>query len=77
MKRIAFAELPWTARIVLALATYNLWWSTEEFVIDRFGLWRHLPDYKFGRLCFWDLAVALIIAAAVWWLSERRVARPD
>jgi hypothetical protein len=69
MKRVAFGELPWTVRVVLGLAAFNLWWSFEEFVIDRFGVWRYLPDYKFGRLCVWDLTVALVIAAVIWWLS--------
>lgn len=70
MKRVvAFAELPWSVRVVLGLAAFNLWWSFEEFVIDRFGVWRYLPDYKFGHLCVWDLTVALGIAAAIWRLS--------
>ena len=71
MKRMAFAELPWTVRVVLGLATFNLWWSFEKFVIDRFGVWLYLPDYKFGRLCIWDLTVALGIASVIWWLSAR------
>jgi hypothetical protein len=70
MNSVSFAELPWTVRVVLGLATFNLWWSFEEFVIDRFGVWRYLPDYKFGRLCAWDLTVALGIAAVIWWLSR-------
>jgi len=72
MKQVSFAELPWTVRVILGLATFNLWWSFEEFVIDRFGVWRYLPDYKFGRLCVWDLTVALVIAAVIWRLSARR-----
>lgn len=72
IKTIRFAELPWVARILLAFAAYNFWWSFEEFVIDRFGLWRYLPDYAFGRFCVWDLAVALFIAASFWLLSMRR-----
>lgn len=72
MRRIRFGELPWIARVVLGLATFNLWWSFEEFVIDRFGIWRILPDYKFGRLCVWDLTVAVLIAATVAWLSFKR-----
>jgi hypothetical protein len=72
MKRVAFAELPWTVRVVLGLAAFNLWWSFEEFVIDRFGVWRYLPDYKFGRLCVWDLTVALVIAAVIWWISTAK-----
>lgn len=75
MKRVHFAELPWTVRVVLGLATFNLWWSFEEFVIDRFGIWRYLPDYKFGRLCVWDLTVAMGISAAIWLLSI--ATRPD
>ena len=72
MKRVLFGELPWTVRVVLGLSVFNLWWSFEEFVIDRFGVWRYLPDYKFGRLCVWDLTVALGIATVVWRLSVRK-----
>ena len=77
MKRVSFAELPWTVRVVLGLATFNLWWSFEEFVIDRFGIWRYLPDYKFGRFCVWDLTVALGIATATWWLSRTNLRARD
>jgi hypothetical protein len=70
MKKVYFAQLPWVARIVLGLATFNLWWSIEEFVIDRFGVWRYLPDYKFGKLCVWDLTVALGISVAILALSH-------
>jgi len=72
MHRVGFGDLPWTVRIMMGLAAFNLWWSFEEFVIDRFGIWRYLPDYKFGRLCVWDLTVAIGIAAMVWWLSARK-----
>jgi hypothetical protein len=71
MKRVSFAELPWTVRVVLGLATLNLWVSFEEFVIDRLGVWRYLPGYKFGRFCVWDLTVALGIASVIWWQSAR------
>jgi hypothetical protein len=72
MKRVFFAELPWTVRVILGLAVFNLWWSFEEFVIDRFGIWRYLPDYKFGRFCVWDLTVVLGIAVTIAFLSLRR-----
>ena len=74
MRRITFGDLPWIARVVLGLAAFNLWWSFEEFVIDRFGIWRVLPDYKFGRLCVWDLTVAVLIGSTVSWLSLKRKA---
>jgi hypothetical protein len=72
MKRVSFAELPWTVRVVLGLATLNLWVSFEEFVIDRLGVWRYLPGYRYARFCVWDLTVALGIASVIWWLSARR-----
>jgi hypothetical protein len=72
MKPVSFAELPWIVRIILGLATFNLWWSFEEFVIDRFGVWRYLPDYKFGQLCVWDLSVAVGITAMIYWLSVKK-----
>ena len=72
MKRVSFAELPWTVRVVLGLATLNVWVSIEEFVIDRSGLWRYLPGYRYGRFCVWDLTMTLGIAAVIWWRSARR-----
>jgi hypothetical protein len=72
MQQVGFGDLPWIVRIVLGLAVFNLWVSFEEFVIDRLGIWRYLPYYKFGRLCVWDLTVAIAIAVMVWWLSRKR-----
>ena len=70
MKTLSFRELPWLVRITCGIALFNLWWSVEEFVIDRFGYWRYLPDYKFGRLCVWDLSVAVAILAMILLLSK-------
>lgn len=70
MKNLSFREMPWLVRIVCALALFNMWWSVEEFVIDRFGYWRYLPDYKVGRLCIWDLSVAVGLSFMVWLLSR-------
>lgn len=70
MKNLAFCELPWLVRIACGVALFNIWWSAEEFVIDRFGFWRYLPDYKVGRLCVWDLTVAVGISVTIWLLSK-------
>jgi hypothetical protein len=72
MQRVGFGDLPWIVRIVLGLAAFNLWVSFEEFVINRFGIWKYLPGYKFGLPCVWDLTVGIGIAVMVWWLSARR-----
>lgn len=71
MKQVSFADLPLMVRVVLGLAVFNLWWSFEEFVIDRFGVWRYLPEYKFGKLCIWDLTVAIGITIMIWRLSRQ------
>lgn len=70
MKNISFRELPWLVRIVCGLALFNIWWNFEEFVIDRFGYWRYLPDYKVGRFCIWDLSVATGISLIIFLFSK-------
>lgn len=72
MKRVSFAELPWTVRVVLGIATLNAWVTIEELVIDRLGLWRYLPGYRYAKYCIRDFAVTLAIVSAIWWLSARR-----
>lgn len=39
MRQLAFRHLPWGVRIAVGVAFYNAWWSIEEFVINRIGLW--------------------------------------
>ena len=36
----------------LGIVFYDAWWSIEEFVIDRHGLWKYMPDYKVVILVF-------------------------
>jgi len=58
MDGIAFKHLPMIVRIAMWLVFNNAWWSIEEFVIDRRGLWKYMPYYKVANICAWDLAVA-------------------
>jgi hypothetical protein len=53
--------LPTIAKVAVGIAFYDAWWSIEEFVIDRYGLWRYMPYYSVSDPCVWDLAVALLI----------------
>ena len=76
MGTIAFKQLPITAKVAIGVAFNNAWWSIEEFVIDRHDLWRHMPYYRRADPCVWDLTVALLTIAGLWWLS-RRPAKPD
>lgn len=66
MDGIAFKQLPMIVKIAMWLVFNNAWWSIEEFVIDRRGLWKYMPYYKVANGCAWDLAVGVIVALAIW-----------
>jgi hypothetical protein len=71
METVSFRQLPLIVKVGLGVAFNNAWWSIEEFVIDRHGLWRYMPYYRVANPCVWDLAVALISIVGLWWLSRR------
>ncbi len=75
MDTLSFRQLPLIARVAVGIAFYDAWWSVEEFVIDRYGLWRYMPYYRVSDPCVWDLAVALLIIAGLArlsWQPKRR-----
>jgi hypothetical protein len=74
MQSIAFHQLPRSVRLAAALTFFNTWVVIAEFVIDRYGLDEHLPFYKFGDVCVWDIAI--IIGIIVWFVRASRVPRP-
>jgi hypothetical protein len=76
MSTLAFKQLPMIAKVAIGIAFNNAWWSIEEFVIDRNGLWQYMPYYRRADPCLWDLTVALLTIAGLWWLS-RRPTKPD
>jgi hypothetical protein len=75
MPRIAFYQLPLWVRIAAGLTLLNTWILIAEFVIDRYGLDEHLPFYKYGDLCLWDIAV--IIGITVLFVTKSRAPRSD
>jgi len=72
MGTLSFGQLPTIAKVAVGIAFYDAWWSIEEFVIDRYGLWRYMPYYRVSDLCVWDLAVALLIIVGLWRLARQR-----
>lgn len=72
MGTLQFKQLPLVVKIAVGGVFYNAWWSIEEFVIDRHGLWKYMPYYKVGDAWVWDLAVAVIITVAVWSAAAAR-----
>jgi len=69
--RIRFRDLPLAVRLATMLVFFMAWVGFAELVIDRQGLDRHLPFYRIGDLCPYDLAVLAILGFA-WWRAHRR-----
>ncbi len=67
-----FRQLPLIVKIAVGLVFNNAWWSIEEFVIDRHGLWKYMPYYRVANPCIWDLVVGLITVFGLWRLSSRQ-----
>lgn len=61
MEPIAFYRLPLWIRVAAALALFNTWVLIAEFVIDRYGLDKYLPLYRYGDICIWDIVIILAI----------------
>ncbi|PYT17546.1 MAG: hypothetical protein DMF51_02190 [Acidobacteria bacterium] len=72
MGTLAFKQLPLVVKIAVGVVFNNAWWSIEEFVINRYGLWKFMPYYKVADPCVWDLAVAVITTLAIWRASAGR-----
>jgi len=49
METLSFQQLPLVVKIAIWVVFNNAWWSIEEFVIDRKGLWRYMPYYRVGN----------------------------
>lgn len=75
MQRIAFYQLPRWVRLAAALTLFNTWILIAEFVIDRYGLDKHLPFYRYGDICPWDIAV--ILALLVLYVRASRIPPQD
>jgi hypothetical protein len=76
MNTLSFRQLPLIVKIAVGIVFNNAWWSIEEFVIDRRGLWKYMPYYRVANPCVWDLFVALTTVFVLWHLS-RRSDHPD
>ena len=70
MQSLRFHQLPLVVKIAVGVVFNNAWWSIEEFVIDRVGLWKFMPYYRVAKGCVWDLAVALITVFLIWRASR-------
>ena len=69
--RIRFRSLPLAVRLAAMLAYFLAWVLFAELVIDRYGLDAHLPFYRVGDVCPYELAVLAVLGIA-WWRAHRR-----
>ncbi len=78
MTQEAGTRLPTIVKIAVALTFYNSFVLFEELVLDRHGLRRYLPLYRFGKFCIWDLgAIAVILIVVFGGLHLSRRIRPS
>ena len=78
MSKVTFKELPLLVKAAVFASFLAGWVMFEELVIDRYGLWRFLPFYKFGRFCAWDVLALVVIGSGLAWanLSPRSERAP-
>jgi hypothetical protein len=69
--RIRFRDLPLAVRLAVMLVYFMAWVLFAEFGIDSYGLDEHLPFYRVGDLCPYELVVLGILGFA-WWRAHRR-----
>jgi hypothetical protein len=65
-------RLPGVAWFAIWLTFFNTWVLFEETIVDRYGLWEHMPYYRVGRLCSWDIG-AMVLLGFIVWKAYRRV----
>ena len=56
--------------LVLVLTLFSIWAGFALLVVNK-SFYQHLPGYRIGRLCVWEL-VALIVAGLTAFLMIRR-----
>ena len=72
MESLPFHQLPWVVKVAVGVAFNNAWWSIEEFVINRYAIWKYMPYYRVAGPCVWDLTVGLITVFLIWRASDPR-----
>ncbi len=70
MQNIPFTALPFATKLAVMLVPFIGWILLAEFVIDRHGLDRFLPFYRFGQFCPYEVLV-LAVLGLIWWRLER------
>ena len=67
---IRFHQQPLWVRLAAALTLLNSWVLFAEFIVDRYGIDKYLPFYRYGDICIWDIAV--LAAVTVLFIASSR-----
>jgi hypothetical protein len=67
-----FSRQPTVVKIAVGVTLYLAFVHFEELIIDRHGLYRFLPYYKFAKFCPWDIAALVAIG---WFLGAGALRR--
>lgn len=73
MQPVSFPALPISVRLMTSLSMFMAWVLIAEFVIDRYGIDKHLPYYRYGDICIYDVAAAMAVLG-FWLIAHRRMA---
>jgi hypothetical protein len=60
------ANTPRIVKIAIWLTFTNTWVLFEEIVVDRRGSSKHMPLYRVGQFCIWDVAAMAVLGWVVW-----------
>lgn len=66
-----------SVKLAVGFTFYNFFVFFEEIIVDRYGIWKYLPFYKFGKLCVWDLGAMLFIGFCLAEGVVRRFAKDE
>ena len=60
-------------KIISIISLFSLWVIFEETIIDRQGLWKYLPGYRYGCFCLWDIGALAIISTIVLLVFKQKI----
>lgn len=76
MRKTTFGSLPLIVKIATGLALLSSWIIFEEVIVDRYGIWQVLPNYRKGFFCAWDIAAFTVVVGGLTWYSRKSLKKP-
>jgi hypothetical protein len=70
MEKISFGTLPLVVKVGTTLALLSSWVIFEEAIVDRYGIWKVLPNYRAEFFCAWDIGALVVVVGGLTWYSR-------